>query len=442
MPPRCAAGVTSVRSCVSARGVVLLVAAFFVQTTSGCLSNEYRIERDELRRLASLPPEVRGAHVRVSQDLNERRGDAVDASELEVPRSDSFVDVRIDVGGGSSSTSSSGAGSWRSGPEGVVRGTPSPAGGGFRGTPPPSSGGGFHGTPPSSSGGGFHGTPPSSSGGFHGGGGGGTWRGSPPSGGGGVSLPSGGGGGSGIGDDLAAIVVAIIIGAAIATVVLAASEGMRFAGDARMSPEQPLYVRDAQGNEHEVALGDLTRQDAELAKEAIVKDDEGWGLRQLAHGPIQRKGGTFRFELGAGAFSLGAARASGVASHVQVGGYLTPTFGLVLDLAFSSADVDPECCIGPLIGPTSLSRDSLGLQAELTPLSLGPLHLGAFAGGGVAIAGSSGDREQGPMAIAGARLELELTAHMALTVRGGASTAHLPSGWLSAAELTGGLAIY
>jgi hypothetical protein len=46
------------------------------------------------------------------------------------------------------------------------------------------------------------------------------------------------------------------------------------------------------------------------------------------------------------------------------------------------------------------------------------------------------------MGSAGALLELELTSHMALAVRGGASTASLPSGWSSAGTVTGGLAIY
>src|SRR6185436_11982864 len=128
------------------------------------------------------------------------------------------------------------------------------------------------------------------------------------------------------------------------------------------------------------------------------------------------------FELGGGAFTFGGALASGFASHVQIGAYVTPTFGLVLDGAFSSGDVDPSCCVGPVapLAGTSLRHDALSLQAELTPLALGPLHVGVYGGGGVAIAGAAGAREQGPMAIGGARLELELTAHMALTLRAGA----------------------
>jgi hypothetical protein len=171
-------------------------------------------------------------------------------------------------------------------------------------------------------------------------------------------------------------------------------------------------------------------------------DDEGYGLRELAHGPIDRRGGTFRFELGGGAFNFGPQRAGSFASHIQTGVFVTRNFGLVLDVGLDGGDADPSCCVGPIVGPTALRRDSIGLQAELMPIGWGPLRLGAFAGGGVALAGPSGARETGGMAMGGARLELELTAHMALSVRAGASTASLPSGWSTAGSITGGLAIY
>jgi hypothetical protein len=251
-------------------------------------------------------------------------------------------------------------------------------------------------------------------------------------------LPSGGDGG----DALAVLAIAIIIGAAVATVVLAASEGMRYAGDAEMSPDQPIYVRNASGGERVVPLGALTPEDVALAHEGIVKDDEGYGLRRLGHAPIDRRGGTFRFELGGGAFNFGTARATGLASHIQLGFYVSRPVGLVLDLGLDGGDVDPSCCVGPVVGPTSLRRDSISLHAEVMPLGVGPLRLGAFAGGGVAIAGPSGAREEGGMVSGGARLELELTAHMALTARAGASAAALPSGWSTAGSVTGGLAIY
>jgi hypothetical protein len=422
MPLR-SASVPSARVWVA--GVVL------VTFGSGCLSNEYTIKREELIRLASLPPEARGERVRINQDLGERRGDEVEAESVYMPR-DPHVDLYVSGGGGPGPRPAPGG--WRSSaPGGGTSGS-------WRGSPPSSASGGWHGSPASS---GWHGLPPASGGGSAGG-----WRGSPPSSGGGsssgggFSLPSGGGGGGGGGDAWPALIVAIIIGAAVATVVLAASEGMRYAGDAQMSPDQTIYVKRASGGEQAVPLGALTLADATAAEEAIVKDDEGYGLLRLGHAPIDRTGGTFRFELGGGAFNYGAARASGFSSHIQAGLFVTPWLGLLLDVGLDGGDVDPSCCVGPIAGPTSLRRDSIGGNVELMPFLFGPVRLGAYVGGGVVFAGPSDAREQGGMASAGARLELELTSHMALSVRAGGSTASLPSGWSTAGTITGGLAIY
>jgi hypothetical protein len=402
-----------------------VVGVVLVTFGSGCLSNEYTIKREELVRLASLPPEARGERVRVSQDLGERRSDEVEAETVYLPRGP-HVDLYVSGG------PSGGGGDPRPGPSG--------SSGGWRGSSPGGGTGTWRGSPPASASGGWHGSPPSSGGGSAGG-----WRGSPPSSGGGSSSGGGfnlGGGGGGGGDAWPALVVAIIIGAAVATVVLAASEGMRYGGDAAMSPDQPIYVKRLGGREEAVPLGALTLADAAAAEEAIVKDDEGYGLRRLGHAPIDRTGGTFRFELGGGAFNFGAARATGFSSHIQTGLFVTPWLGLLLDVGLDGGDVDPSCCVGPIAGPTSLRRDSIGGNLELMPFLFGPVRLGGYVGGGVAFAGPSDAREQGGMASAGARLELELTAHMALSVRAGASAASLPSGWSSAGTLTGGLAIY
>jgi hypothetical protein len=395
--------VMGVRWRVSARGVVLVAAAFTVQVTSGCLSNEYRIQRDELRRLAEVAPEARGQSVRVSQTLGERRTDSID------PSSEPSGDISLQIG---------------SGPHGEMRP------GGFRGTPS----GGFRGSPPSA----FHGSP--SGGAVHGttSGGGSLFHGSPS--GGGFSLPSGGGDGDGAGAMLVVLAVVVIVGATLATVALAASEGMRFEGHAQMAPEQLVYLK--RGEEtHVVPLVELTREEVGAAESALVMDDEGYGLRRLDHAPLDRKGGVFRFDLGAGMFTFGDARASGVSAHVQAGAFVTHTFGLVVDVGLGVGTPDP-CCAGALAATGSISRHSLGLEAQALPLALGPLHLGAFAGGGLALAAASGPIETGPMASAGALLELDVTSHLALAVRGGANTAWLPSGRSSAGTLTGGLAIY
>jgi hypothetical protein len=232
----------------------------------------------------------------------------------------------------------------------------------------------------------------------------------------------------------------VIAAATLATVALAASEGMRFEGHAQVAPEQLVYLKRG-GETSAVPLLELTSEQAAAAESALVMDDEGYGLRRLDHAPLDRKGGLFRFDLGAGMFTFGDGRASGVSAHVQAGAFFTHTFGLVVDAGLGVGTPDP-CCSGALAATGSISRHSLGLEAEWLPLGLGPLHLGPFAGGGVALAAAAGPYEAGPMASGGALLEVDLTSHLALSVRGGANTAWLPSGRSSAGAVTGGLAIY
>jgi hypothetical protein len=408
--------VTTVRSHASCGPVAVLTLTSFAVAASGCLSNEYAIHKDELMRVAAIAPESRGQGVRVSQQLGDRRADAVEeAIPSPYEGGESYepsgnVSLNVNVGGGGSSSG------------GGVRGG-AVAGGSFHGTPP---GGGFHGTPAS---GGFHGTP--GVGGFHG---------TPvPKGGGGVDLNLGGGGGKG-GEVILILVVAAIVGATIATVALAASEGMRFEGHTAMSPEQLIYLNDAAGT-HAVPLGELTAAQAAAADSALVMDDEGYGLHRLDHAPLDRKGGVFRLDMGAGAFNLGATRASGFGAHIQAGAYFTHTLGLVFDFGIGTGTADP-CCAALPVPTDTMTRLSFGLEGQALPLALGPLHLGAFAGGGIATAGSGGVYENGPIASAGALLELDLTSHMALVARGGASEAWLPSGTSTAGTITGGLAIY
>jgi hypothetical protein len=434
MPTPARGPVTPIRRRASSAAVAALTAALFAVATSGCLSNEYAISKDELRRLASLAPEALGQSVRVTQTLGDRRSDAISPEIPEPPAPATSIDeTEIDV---NLNGSFSAGGGGRPTPPSGVHAPPSRdfAAGGPSGAPAPHGGptgavassGGFRGTP---SGGGFHGA--SSGGGYH------------------VPTPSGGGGGGGInlsggGKDAASILVVIaivaIVAATVATVSLAASEGAKFDGHVEMAPEQLVYLKRG-GSSFGVRLSELSPEEADLASSAVVMDDEGYGLRRIDHAPLDRKGGVFRFDLGAGVFTLGDARASGVSSHIQAGAFFTHTFGLVLDLGLAGGTFDP-CCVGALAPGGTLTRHSLGLEAELLPLAAGPLHLGAFAGGGVAIAGAGGGYETGPMASGGLLLELDLTSHLALALRGGASWAWLSNDSSSAGTITGGLSIY
>ena len=411
--------VARVRRQASARAIALATTAFFVQATSGCLSNEYTIQRDELKRLASVAPEARGQNVRMSQDLGSRRAEAIDPSgpppappaELDPGPPQSDLTIQIDTSG--------------DGPDHVHR--PSPK---FRGWSPRA---GFRGSPP---GGGRAASPGAR---------GVAGRGGVPAHHGGLSIPSGGGGGGGGHGDGAEILVVVAViavaAAAIAVVGLAASEGARFDGHAELAPDQLLYLRTG-AREELVALGDLTPEQAARADEAIVKDDEGYGIRHLDRLPLDRKGGVFRFDLGAGVFTLGDARASGFSAHIQAGYFPTSRFGLVLDLGLGVGTLDP-CCSGALAASGTLARHSLGLEAQALPLGFGPLHLGAFFGGGAALAnnGAAAD-ETGPVVSGGALIELDLTSRMALVVRAGASHAWLDNDTSSTGTLTAGLAIY
>jgi hypothetical protein len=428
------------RGRASVRGIALLAAAFTVQATSGCISNEYRIQNDELRRVAELPPETRGHAVRVSQQLGSRREDALEEPVGYTPNGPAVSDdvyVQLDLNGTyggegprgpASSPSLNGTPPTTGGPGTAWRGTAPTTG--WRGTPPSTAGPGtppmtWKGTPPGATAakGGFHGTPSSGGG----------------SGGGGFNFSGGSGNG---GDALAVLAVVLIVSAAVGTVALAASEGMRFEGHADLAPEQTVHLVYEGNGTRDVQLGALTTQDLAGTKHALVMDDEGYGMRRLDHAPLDRHGGVFRFELGAGRFNFGDLRATGFTSNIGAGYFPTSHFGLLLDLGLGSGSVDSACCVGPAWTTSSIGRYSVGLEAQAFPVNLGPLHLGAFGGGGFALVGPAGARESGPQASGGALLELDLTSHMALTVRGGASAAHLPGGWSSGGALTGGLSIY
>jgi hypothetical protein len=433
-------GLTLARGRASVRGIALVAAAFAVQATSGCVSNEYRIQKDELRRLTELPPETRGHAVRVSQQLGARRADALDEPVGYTANDDLAVQLAVNLAfSGDDEPPGAAPPNGARGAPPATTGTPPTAGGGsaWRGTPPTTGAAStWRGTPPGATAAKerFHGAP--SGGGSHP---------APPSGGGRFDIPNvvgGGGGGGNPGDALVVLAVVLVVSAAFATLALAGSEGMRYEGHVDVAPDQTVHLVDESDRTREVPLGALTAQDVAGTDHALVMDDEGYGLRRLDHAPLDRHGGVFRFELGGGRFNFGDARATGLTSNIGAGYFPTSHVGLLVNLGLGSGSVDPSCCVGPAWTSDSIGRYSLGLEAQAFPLGLGPLHLGAFAGGGVALIGPSGAREAGPQATAGALLELDLTSHLALTVRGAASTAHLPGGWSSGGALTGGLAIY
>jgi hypothetical protein len=387
-----------VRNEKAARG--LLAAAFFVQVTSGCLSNEYRIPNDELRRLAGLPPDARGQNVRVVQQLGERRGDAIDPDEGALP-TNARASEGYDDGNASAYVRVDG---------GAAPGHRAP--GAFRGRPTARAGGGGAG-----------------------------WRAGGPRGGSGspggrgldIGGSGGGGGGGNNGDALVVVAVLLVVVAAVAMVALAASEGARFDGRAQLAPDQPVYLEGINGGTLVVPLGALTPEMAAAATVAKVMDDEGAGMRRLDRAPLDRTGWAFRLDLGTGTFNFGPTAVSGPAAHIQVGGFVTPWLGFLVDMGLSGAG----CACGPV-----LIRHTLALEVDALPVALGPVRAGLFGRGGEALAGLPDQEELGPVAGGGLLVEIALTSRLALTMRAGADAAYLASGWSSAGALTGGLTIY
>lgn len=402
----------------------------------GCVSNEYRISRDELRRLAQTPLETRGTDVRVLQDVGSRRGPEITPpteQELrqawepvyddQIPLSDpaeggddgAVGDIHLDLNSGTrprTGVHARGLHPHLTGTSGNVG--PSPGGGLVRGGPV---GGGSH---------------------SHGGGGSGNFF-----------SGGGGGGGGGGGDAAAALVVVAVLAVVVAAGVaigLVASEGTRFQGKAAIAPRQTIYIDHDNGQLSEVELERLSAADLVHATGAVVKDDEGWGVVQGPRDRLDRRGGAFGLELGAAAFNLGGARGVGPAAEIQVGGFFRPRWGLMLDVGVSGGELAlggvGSAAATAADANTLVTRHHLALELQAYPASLGPLHFGLFGRAGGALVGSSAGVQGGPLAGGGVLVQVELTSRLALVLRGGLDTAHMNGSWSTAGVATAGVAIY
>jgi hypothetical protein len=426
--------------------ISVLTLAFFAPVAAGCISNEYVIPRQELRRLTTIAPEVRGQQVHVIQDLGSRRMDAIPTDTPNWPNDQPWPQpppeespdeytrdtdvtpyvhghVHIGIGPGHPVGGGHVAG-W-----GGARMASS--GGGWRGTPP-SGGGVWRGTPPGGGGSGWRGVPPKSSGGS----GGGSLGGS------GLGNWSGGGGGGGSGGGEALIILAVVLAAiaVVSTVSLVASEGMRFDGTAQMSPWQPVHLKQRGGGELVMALGDLSPVALEGVVEAKVMDDEGYGIRTLDHRRLDRRWApTFKLDAGSMTFSRGDGDTrTGFIGNMQFGLFVRPWLGLLLTTGVGGA--------GDGYGAT-ISRHTFGFEAQSLPAALGPVQLGGYANVGAAAIAStatSAPVEWGNAFGGGLLGELQVTSRMALTLRAGANLAFFAdTGTTSpAATVTAGLALY
>ena len=404
-------GVVPTRTRAASVSVVTLAA--FLPLAIGCTSNQYVIPHDELARLAETPPPQRGARVHVVQDLGERRGDPVDVTTARRPPAEWSTaeddrdddgptgDVNIDLAPGQRR-----ARRWR--------------GGSINETGGPGSSSAVRSASPASP----------------------SWRPAPlrPSGGGGGAVSGvhlgGGGGGGGGGNGDAVLVVVIVVIAVVVAIGLVSSEGVRFDGYVAMSPDQPLHLRDASGEQTTISVGELSSGWVDDTVEAKVMDDEGFGILRLDRAPLDRRGGTFKLDSGTIAFDVAGVPAVGPAMNVQAGYFFTRQVGLLANLGLGGVGV-PQGLV---------PRHALGLELQAFPLALGPLHLGLFGNGGMALtkvlAGSTPTYISGPSIGGGALAELDLTSRMALTLRAGANLAKLDQVWTPAGLLTAGVAVY
>ncbi len=386
--------------------VLGVFAAFLSYASAGCLSNEYVIPKEELARLAQVPPETRGQRVLVVQSLGDRRGDALeqpvqtdyaDGEDQGLPDGDLAVNVGVAI---------------------AIDGSPHHRGHGVHAGP---SGPGFH------SGAAAAPTPPPR-----------PAKTAPRGSSGGGSFSGGGGGGGG--DDLAVVAIIVVAIAVLAAAGLAVTEGVRYDGAVQISPWQPLHLKIPGQGEQVVALGDLQPSQAAAAESATVMDDEGWGMNRVERRPLDRKGLAFKVDVG-GLQSLCACYSvAGVGSHIQLGYFPHHRLGLLASLSLAGGTDD--------FGHT-FQRHSVGAEVQWFPLNLWRLHLGGFGHVGSQYASDEEAGSRSGLAWGGgAILELALTTRLALMFRGDWTTAKVGrpaaggESWNDSSMITGGLAIY
>jgi hypothetical protein len=224
-----------------------------------------------------------------------------------------------------------------------------------------------------------------------------------------------------------------IVVAAITGVVLAATEGMRWDGWVAMHPEQPVHLYGPYGEYTWVPLSRLDVQTALWASKAFVREGEGPPFRELERAPLNRRGGTYSILLGAGDIASQAPTSQlGFMAHIELG--FAPVHTLVAQL-----DVGLGWAQNAVGGTVFENRDAVELQLFLPSRTIHPgvygeIGLGfrqedlpPFSNNGVSL-----------YAAGGGIVQLEITARLALTVRGGVASLYNQIG----PELVGGVSIY
>jgi hypothetical protein len=240
----------------------------------------------------------------------------------------------------------------------------------------------------------------------------------------GGGVRGGGGGSSSSGGDAAdgkAAAIAVLVLAATALVLVAAVEGSRFDGWAKLHPMHPVHLTGHDGSYRVMPLAWIDPQTAAATEEAIVRKDEGPWL-ELEAAPLTRTGLTYGMYGGSGSLrSVNGEKELGPAFSVQFGYFPTQQIGVLANIFFGWRD--------NVVNETLYeSRYTLELQAM--PVSAGPFHAGLYGGAGFAYRFEDGTKlrttnEPGSTALTGgAMFQLELHTRIALTARFGLAKAH------------------
>jgi hypothetical protein len=393
------------------------LAALLVVTQAGCLSHEYVVHRDELVRLAGVPPEGRVQHIRVLQEIGVRRAPALDPTAAPPPPPPPGAPVYTDRGVVQDDH-------W--GTQVMIGGVIHGGGGGGRGRvgPPPAPLAVAGPVGPRAQLAGPTGpqiarptgvpapAPKPSSG----------------------QLPGARSSGSGGKDDLMVWAVVAVVVASLAAVGAGLTEGMRFDGDVAVVPQQLIYLQDGKGGERAIPVDALSPADLTGTERAVLRDDEGFGLLRLDRAPFNRRGFAFKVDVGSLETKVAGGSPLGFASHVQFGYFPFQRFGVLAGLELAGAG-----------GDNAFSRHALALEAQVFPLNFWRIHLGGSAHAGSAVTNGENDTKVWgvPAVGAGAILEIALTTRLALTARYDWSTLRSsPGTWSTAQSVSAGLAIY
>ena len=344
-------------------GVALLVAAL----TSGCLGHVYEIPRPELERLLQTPPPERGQSVFAVQQFT-LTPDPSPAPAWEEPEGTPPPGYACNVHGYWVPVDYVSWGEPIEVPRAFHRSSPVVGGG--------SVGSGSHGA---------------ASGGS-------------------TSASKGGGGGVSLPKDGGALMAAVVVVGLAVGVGLVASEGVRYDGTVAVHPHHPIHL--VRGTEERVVgLDELGAEALEPNVKALLVGNEGAGLWLRDRAPLNRQGFSFQFAAGTDALALPGGVVSGLGWQFGLGVFPTKWLGLLANTRLLSNTED-----------NSYRNIHLGLEAQLIPIALWRLHLGAFGGVGeswYASAGSSipptdGSREYVSF---GGLAEFDLTTHLAITFR-------------------------